>query len=275
MARSVDGRRKARLVLERLERALAREYRRQLRQAGRPGIALDQAGALLGALAFLLEAQARLRQAQSREELQVLEALEEQALAEWRSQAREHWAARELLLRLLELLNGAMREALDVQGEPAPARREVVVPSVLLYQAREEIFPPERLLVVAGQREKDGVWLEAAFDVTGASSTGHVRADPTRLARALIAMERTDRFLAAWMHSHPGNSPEATRPSPIDLRQQEDWLRDYSPYLLGATFAGDWIRFWGRALTEEQVTLRIAGAGVAPEEGDGTLWRFA
>lgn len=258
-------------VLRRLERALAQEYRRHVLLAGRLGTSPGQAGPLLEGLLFLLAAKQEVQRALYERDPGILKELEARTLAELQKRPGRQWAVRRLFLRTLGLLNRALCEA----PGSAPAAREVVVPSVLLYQAKESLFPPERLLVVAGQRTGDRVWLEAAFDVTGPSSAGHVRADPERLGRVLIAMERTDRFLAAWVHSHPGNGPEATRPSSTDLRQHEDWLRDYSPFLLGATFAGDWLRFWGAALDEGKVTVRVAGAGLTLEGEDGTLWRFA
>ena len=75
----------------------------------------------------------------------------------------------------------------------------------------------------------DVTQLGAAFPVTGEARSGHVRADPENLAKALISMEVSGTHLAAWVHSHPGTGPAATQPSGIDLNQQDDWLRDFSP----------------------------------------------
>lgn len=258
-------------ALRRLERSLAREYRCHIQVAARLGEKPDQAEPLLEALRFLLETRREVQRALHARDTGFLQALEARTVAELRKQPGKQWAARWLFVRLLAHLNRAIQEAPD----ELPAGREIVVPSVLLYQAKESLFPPERLLVVAGQRTAQQVWLQAVFDVTGTASSGHVRADPERLARALIAMDRTDTFLAAWMHSHPGNGPEATRPSPIDLRQHDDWLRDYSPFLVGMIFAGEWLHVWGTALDEGKVAMRIVGPGLLLEDEDGTLWRFA
>ncbi|MGC8873544.1 MAG: Mov34/MPN/PAD-1 family protein [Chloroflexia bacterium] len=261
-------------ALRGLERVLAREYRRQLAQAARLGAIPDQVRPLLEGLRLLVEMREGVWRALREGNAGGLLELERHILTELESRPLKEWAARRLLLRLLERLEHALQEVVDGPAVSMSCR-EVVVPSVLLYQAVETLFPPERLLVVAGCRTGEQVQLEAAFDVTGVGSPGHVRADPDRLGRALIAMERANCFLAAWVHSHPGNGPEATRPSSTDVRQHEDWLRDYSSHLIGVICAGEWIRFWGTALDEGKVAVQVTGAGLVLEGEDGTLWRLA
>lgn len=188
----------------------------------------------------------------------------------------EHHRARESLIRMLSLVNQADAQVARCLDEEKAEKREVIISSTILYQAFHTLFPPERLLVIAGRRQGKTVVLNAAFDVTGSNSSGHVRADPTYLARALIAMDLSGTHLAAWMHSHPGSGPEATQPSVIDRGQHQDWLRDYSPDLLGAIVVADgWIRFWGAALESGQVYLQIRGSGVLQEDKNGFLYRLA
>jgi hypothetical protein len=157
----------------------------------------------------------------------------------------------------------------------APAKR-VLVPADLFYQAHHSLFPAERMLVAAGRRTGDAVRLGATFEVTGDHSAGHVRADPQRLARALIAMQLSDTHLACWLHSHPGSGPEATRQSTIDLKQHADWIRDYSPALLSVIVVHDgWIRLWGTALEAGQIHVEVIGSGIMKEKNDEHVYRLA
>src|SRR5262249_29220861 len=132
-----------------------------------------------------------------------------------------------------------------IPARPAPGeKRRVVVTEDLLQECYNSLFPAERMLVISGRRMGDTTRLADMFDVTGDQSEGHVRADPDRLGRALIEMDQSDAFLAAWLHSHPGFGPAATHPSPIDLRQEQDWLAHY-PSLLNMIVVEDrWVRFW-------------------------------
>jgi hypothetical protein len=132
------------------------------------------------------------------------------------------------------------------------------------------------MAVVAGRRSGAVTTLGAGFDVTGEFSLASVRADPTRLARALISMDLSGTFLAVWVHSHPGKGPGCTNPSMIDLDQQRDWARDYSDDLLNAIFVEDgWFRFWGPAVESGRIQIRLEGPGVIKEESDEHLYRLA
>jgi hypothetical protein len=181
-------------------------------------------------------------------------------------------------------LSGLLEHALDAHAaiDAAPGAQTnaatscVVLPSDLVYQAYSMLLPAERMLVVAGRRCGGVVTLGAVFDVTGTASVNAVRADPARLANALIAMDRAGAHLAAWMHSHPGDGPAATWPSPTDCQQHQDWIRDYSASLLSAIVVADgWIRLWGTSLELGQLTVEIAGQGISKEEEHGWLFRLA
>lgn len=181
------------------------------------------------------------------------------------------------LARTLHLVVAAEQELYSVSGNVSALKTpKIVAPSDLLFQAYHSLFPAERMLVAAGRKTGDGaITLGALWEVTGAASNGHVRADPARLGEALIGMELSGTHLAAWVHSHPGRSAVATCPSDIDLRQQQSWLRDYSPLLLGITVVADgWIRFWGPALDTRQVSVEVVGGGVTVEEQDGQVFRL-
>jgi proteasome lid subunit RPN8/RPN11 len=76
-------------------------------------------------------------------------------------------------------------------------------------------------------------------------------------------MSETDSYFALWIHSHPGSGTSATYPSQTDLEQEQEWLRDYSKDLVNAIMVKDgFVRFWGQALKNKQITVQIEGAGV-------------
>jgi proteasome lid subunit RPN8/RPN11 len=150
------------------------------------------------------------------------------------------------------------KKTLSKQGVPS-----LKLHSSLLYQLQHSLFPAERMIVAAGMQENDEISISAVFDVTGKASVAGVHADPERLARALISMAETDTYLVAWLHSHPGAGPEATYPSAIDLGQEADWLKDYSPLLISAIMVRNgFIRFWGKALEDGKVAVQIEGPGI-------------
>jgi len=170
------------------------------------------------------------------------------------------------LLRIVTAAGGELRP------EPVPvpatdASRRIVIPAELLYQAHQSLFPAERMLVAAARTSEGVRTLTAVFDVTGKAQSAHVQADPEKLARALIAMGSTDSYLLAWLHSHPGRGPSATVPSSIDQAQQQDWIRDYSPDLLGLILVEDgYVRLWGQAVDENRIEVTIRGTGIKETE---------
>jgi len=193
---------------------------------------------------------------------------------------QDHIASRRYLTQALHQLIKA-EEVLNkflptsIVYEEASKALEIVVPTDLLYQAFQSLFPAERMLVITGRSEKDKIALGVSFDVTGHSSTGHVQADPRRLAQALIAMTATNTHLAAWIHSHPGTGSIGTHPSSIDLNQHQDWLRDYSPNLLSAIFVKDrYFRFWGNAFETGKIRIQLIGDGVKKEKSDEPVYRL-
>lgn len=136
--------------------------------------------------------------------------------------------------------------------------------SAMMFQLRQDLFPAERMIVGAGRRNGRVISIEALFDVTGQASAGAVKADPDRLAQALIAMSQTGTYFALWIHSHPGLGPDATMPSPVDVHQHADWLKNYSPDLVSAIMVADrFIRFWGTAVETGNIAVVISGDGVA------------
>lgn len=185
----------------------------------------------------------------------------------------EAWYERSILaLGESWLLHAAIPHTQARVGAPASA---VVVPTDILYQSHQCLFPPERMLVISGRREGTQTVLSAVFDVTGEANHGHVRADPANIGRALIAMDKAGNHLAGWVHSHPGQGARATFPSETDRRQYKDWLRDFSPSLLAAIIVEDgYIRFWGN-VGNSSVALRIIGSGIERvEDDDGHTYRL-
>jgi hypothetical protein len=198
-----------------------------------------------------------------------------------RAEPPQNCSSRQVLARTLKHLIEAEAEISPLMPETTvsdcttPVQR-ILLPADLLYQAHHALFPAERMLVAAGRRVGNAVHLGATFDVTGDHGAGHVRAEPKRLARALIAMHLADTHLACWLHSHPGTGPEATRPSTIDLNQHRDWIRDFSPALLSAILVEDgWVRLWGTSLEAGETLVEVVGSGIIKERNDEHLYRLA
>lgn len=196
---------------------------------------------------------------------QLLRELSEKTMTALTGQPDERVEGCRALCRALQSLLAAESELPSEPGGGASGVR-IVVPADLLWFAKELLFPEERMLVVAGRRESSGIVFGSMFDVTGHSTAGHVRADPDRLSKALIAMERSGTHLAGWLHSHPGAGAGCTQPSTTDLRQHQSWVQDYSERLLSGIFVKDgWVRFWGRAIDAKTITVEIVGEGVRKE----------
>jgi len=273
-----------RSALGHLSHGLAREYKRAIATLYRLSEDPTQVEALHKALVHLTQVRTAvlrsLREqigADPTEAASLLRELSEGVTETLRTQPRSHPHAREALVRMLNLLIVAEAQVAPfIRERPSETVRRVVVPTDLLYQTHHALFPAERMLVASGRRTGETTTLGAVFEVSGANSSGHVRADPTRLARALIAMDLSGTYLAAWLHSHPGGGPEGTHPSSIDLNQHQDWIRDYSPGLLSAVVVADgWIRFWGTALETGQIEVEVVGPGIIKEDSDDCLYRLA
>lgn len=273
-----------RSTLGRLAQGLAREYKREIATLYRLQEQPTQVETIYGSLVELTRLRAAILQMFQKqasvnpsEAVTLLRELSEGVTETLRTQPWSHHYAREALTRTLNLLIVAETEiAPHITQKPLTSARCIVVPADLLYQVHHALFPAERMLVAAGRRASAMTTLGAVFEVTGANSGGHVRADPSRLARALIAMDLSSTYLAAWLHSHPGSGPEATRPSSIDLNQHQDWIKDYSPNLLSAIVVSNgWIRFWGTAIETGQIEIEVTGTGVMKEDNDACLYRLA
>ncbi|MDQ4120035.1 MAG: hypothetical protein M3209_01030 [Acidobacteriota bacterium] len=166
-------------------------------------------------------------------------------------------------------------QQLPVSGNNVTSPPRILISSTLLYQLHHSLFPAERMLVCAGFKKGETIEIDGVFDVTGKATSGYVKADAARLARALIAMSETDRYFALWVHSHPGTGGGMTYPSSTDLNQEAEWLKDYSSNLVNAIMVEDrFVRFWGKALDEERVTVKINGAGVRRESETEHLYRL-
>jgi proteasome lid subunit RPN8/RPN11 len=193
----------------------------------------------------------------------------------------EHHYMQKKLTGILQITIAADQEIARVQPKPkaqailSTGKPSLLVPADLLFQIYYSLFPAERMMVISGRRTGDTVVLGAAFDVTGVASGGHVSADPALLARALISMDLSDTYLAAWIHSHPGRGIQATFPSKIDLRQHAEWIQNYSSHLLSAIIVQDrYIRFWGTALEAEDLTLSVQLPGLTQEDGNDHVYRL-
>jgi hypothetical protein len=282
----------ARQRLKAAERQLKNLYRTEAKELTRSPGTLAETEAQLSALAIAAQAQTAIRQLLARQTVitpekahQLLELQCEKVRANIRNQKLDsHFRAGQLSLRVLSSLflaqepsHNGFRISPDIQPKPTTptATPRLKIASDLLYQMHANLFPAERMLIAGGRRTEHGIELGAIFEVTGRAGAGHVRADPSKLGRALIAMDLTDTHFALWIHSHPGSGRDSTYPSSTDLEQHADWLRDYSECLVSAIMVQDrWIRFWGKALEAGRIALEISGPGILQEETNSAIIRL-
>lgn len=160
-------------------------------------------------------------------------------------------------------------------SETSPPR--IIIPTDLLMAAWRQLFPAERMVVFGGRAEGNDVLVTSYVDVTEANpSAVHVNACPKRLAQALIDFERTGAHLSLWMHSHPGEGPQATHPSRIDRDQEESLRHHYSQRLVSLIAVRDgYVRVWGKAPAQGVVAVQFNGAGLQTDPGEQLVYRLA
>ena len=178
------------------------------------------------------------------------------------------------LSNILAPLMAAATELSSVSGPDASVVDTVVIPSAMLLQAKQALFPAERMQVISGRRVGRTVHLEAHIDVTGESANGHVDMDNLRLKDARLDIEKSGTFLAMCLYSHPGEGPAATIPSSTDVNQHKQWLSHHWPRSISAIMVKDgYLRLFGESVDRKLVTVVIEGSGIErirQEEADGT-----
>jgi hypothetical protein len=283
--RTPQADRVARAVLKRLSRQLAKEYERQRSALRWFAFDPERLQTAFAPLRFTADAQKAIKlvlqargDGQAAQTASLLCDLGKAVVERLRAEPWEHLHAWRALSRTLDHVLAAQK-AMLAAADPIPARpalgkkRRVVVTEELLQECYQSLFPAERMLVIAGRRIGDTTRLDGIFDVTGDQNWVHVRADRDLLGRALIKMHQSDAFLAAWVHSHPGLGPAATRPSQIDIQQDQDWLRDY-PNLLNMILVEDgWLQLWGSGLESGQIEVELLGRGLLEENEHGYIYR--
>jgi proteasome lid subunit RPN8/RPN11 len=177
----------------------------------------------------------------------------------------------------LEQIERTFRGAVDDLAVLLDQTRRAVchIPTELIMQATSLLIPPERMGVIGGRSVGGYFVLGTLFDVTGVAHRAHVRADPHKLAAALLALERSGAHVAAWVHSHPGHGPRATAPSEIDRVQYAEWTRDFSAQLVGIIVVADgYVRLWGDAVECRKVRAEWLGDGVSAVQGHAHVYRL-
>lgn len=181
-------------------------------------------------------------------------------------------AGQTYLERFVRQMPGALPAAFDenlIKVCPPDSGPQVMqVSSEIVYQLYSQLFPEERLYVVAGRRvEERVIRISATFEVTGDGSAVGVKSDPELLTLALLAMYHTGAFVAWWAHSHPGVGPGATGPSPTDKREHQEWLLSYSRYIVGLIMVKDgYFRLFGDAIDNGGAQIRWEGEGIEEVE---------
>jgi len=182
------------------------------------------------------------------------------------------------LSRVMARLAAASVQLSAVSGPEASKVETVIIPSGLLFQAKKNLFPAERMQLVSGRRIGRTVYLKGAIDVTGEHSNGHVKADDLKLNDARLDTAKSGSFLAMCLHSHLGEGPAATVPTLADTLQHMHWMNDYWPLLISAIIVKDgYLRLFGDAVERKLTTVIIEGTGIeriTQGELDGTGMLF-
>lgn len=266
----------SRTILHRLQEHLSRESDRALETFSRLCTMPRHVEDLCQALTVMAKIRSEIEmfrgETDAGKAAQLLQALDETVTAALCASPSSGSYARHTFASMIARIAEARTEFAELRvvapssSTPASTKKKVIVPADLLYLAHASLFPPERMVVVAGQRGNVPRF-GALFDVTGDAHATHVKADRQRLARALIAFEKSGSYLAGWGHSHPGKGPEATWPSPIDTDQHAAWIRDYSKNLVSFIMVADgFVRFWGTAVESGHVEIEVTGNGITKEK---------
>lgn len=155
-------------------------------------------------------------------------------------------------------------------------KQRIIIPTDLMFTAWRQLFPAERMIVFGGRKTPHGIRITSASDVSEAKpSAVHVRACQEKIAKALVDFECTGAHLAIWMHSHPGDGPNATHPSGIDLNQDRELRQHYSERLVSIIAVRDgWLRLWGPAVEKSLVKICWRGQGIEPGPGERHVYRL-
>jgi proteasome lid subunit RPN8/RPN11 len=175
------------------------------------------------------------------------------------------WLVLQRLSRELALTEDALRPLVPPGALTTEPPAGLYIPTELLFDACRRLLPPERMALIAGRVLDGRAMLTTMFDVTppGSVHAGHVHGDPQTLAHTLIAMERSGAYLAAWIHSHPWQGPDATAPSSTDRRQYADLVRHYTADLVGVIVVADrYVRIWGDAIESGRIQVHFVGTGI-------------
>jgi len=138
------------------------------------------------------------------------------------------------------------------RDEDSPTR--FVVDSMFLCELIERLTLTHRedVAYIAGIRLGQDRVLTRIIPVgLDSSSVAHANANPTACAEVMIRLVEADIPLVAMAHSHPGNHPESTRPSGVDLRYLSTIERNGARIIGLIVNRGGCVRFFSAALPFE------------------------
>ena len=136
----------------------------------------------------------------------------------------------------------------------------------LTLTAREDVT------YVSGIRVGDDRILTRIIPVDlDSASLGHANASAASCAEVMIRLVEADLPLVAMAHSHPGTSPESTRPSSVDLRYMET-LEQTGAKVIGLIVnRGGYVRFFSSGLRFE---ILIQGNEFQPMKGHKHVYQL-
>jgi hypothetical protein len=165
-------------------------------------------------------------------------------------------------------LQHVRRHVLDIQYSASSLgdqRTVHVVNASCIYDMYRQLISSqhEQIRFVAGSRIGAFITMERPIELKlDSASLGHASANPEFTRKLLIECEKFGSVFAAFFHAHPGNGPENTRPSSIDLATQEGYERG-GYRAIGGIFSRDgYLRFFTHAMPFQ---VKIIGKGIENE----------
>lgn len=191
------------------------------------------------------------------------------------TRARVHLDAADHSGRLLELTLGlkTVAEKTVPLAAGSRAKLSIGIGAMSLDSWKKRLFPPEAMLCLAGPASPDEIYYvdHARPLESDTSSTVHFQPTPESVYSALKRFDQFGYRLRAIIHSHPGEGPAASTPSPTDMQTLERLEHAYRAIGLIVTRDG-YLRAFSKAL---EFQLNIYGKGIEVVDEKQRLYRLA
>lgn len=185
-----------------------------------------------------------------------------------------------ILRRLESAIGGEQPTGVRVLKKKPPKRKRrkkplrFVLDTPLLTELIDQLTrtDDEDITYVSGIRTDDDRILTRAIPVELASaSLAHAHASARSCAEIMIRLVEADLPLVAMAHSHPGNGPESTRPSNVDLRYMETLEKNGAEIIGIIVNRGGFVRFFTSELKFE---VYLQGNEFEPIDGYSDVYKM-